>query len=109
MERLLPRCVESAVFVVCFFFPCMSDLGSSHMHRQCDACCQHSLRPAESALEHGMCLDACHCVFYSLSVMINPRVYGYHCSCEYLSSLQNEPGDHAIAGIVDPIAAPIFP
>ena len=124
MEGPLPRCVKSLVFVVRFFIPGVSDLGRRHVHRQCDACCQHSLRSVESPLEHRVCFDARHCVFYTLTVVIDPGIYRNHGPCEYLPSLQNVPSEHTEAPVrkrgqtelecrhlrvVYTIAAPKFP
>ena len=83
--------------MVRFFIPGVSDLGRRHVHRQCDACCQHSLRSVESPLEHRVCFDARHRVFYTLTVVIDPGIYRNHGPCEYLPSLQNVPSEHTEA------------
>ena len=102
----------------------MLDLRRSQMDCHRDTCCQQRFRPVEFPLEHRVCFDARHCVFDSLTVVINPRIYRNHRPCEYLPSLQNVPSEHTVAPVrkrgqtelecrhlrvVYTIAAPKFP
>ena len=53
----------------------MLDLRRSQMDCHRDTCCQQRFRPVEFPLEHRVCFDARHRVFYTLTVVIDPGVF----------------------------------